>query len=54
MLIFEHILIGCASENREQVPVFFRSAFTIFAEDRIRFGNFREQVLTIALTFHYL
>ena len=32
----------------------FLSAFTIFAEDRRRFGNFREQVLTIALTFHYL
>ena len=34
-------------------PVFARLSLSL-AEDRIRFGNFREQVLTIALTFHYL
>ena len=46
---------GCASENDEQVPVFF-SAFTIFVfvEDRMRFGNLCVQACTIDLTFHYL
>ena len=32
----------------------FLSAFTIFAEDRIRFSNLCVQARTIALTFHYL
>ena len=32
----------------------FLSAFTIFAEDRRRFGNLCVQARTIALTFHYL
>ena len=32
----------------------FLSAFTIFAEDRRRFGNLWVQARTIALTFHYL
>ena len=36
-------------ENCEQAPVFF-SAFTIFAEDRIRFGNLCVQARTIAYT----
>ncbi|WP_288180377.1 hypothetical protein, partial [Alistipes putredinis] len=29
-------------------------ALAIFAEDRMRFGNFQEQVLIIALGFRYL
>ena len=28
--------------------------FPIFVEDRIRFGNFREQVLSVTLAFPYL
>ena len=43
-----------ASGNWEQVPAVFFSAFTIFAEDRIRFSNLCVQARTIALTFHYL
>ena len=35
-------------------PARLLSPFTIFAEDRRRFGNLRVQARTIALTFHYL
>ena len=37
-----------------QINLLLHPAFPIFVEDRIRFGNFREQVLTIALTSRYL
>lgn len=53
---FTHISHPSESQDDRAPKINFRilPALAIFAEDRMRFGNFQEQVLIIALGFRYL